>query len=276
MWDQEQYYQIIEEAARYIEARMTVRPRVALVLGSGWDGLLDSLEQFARIPYGDVPGMSASSVQGHAGEWVSGQLNGTPVAVMNGRLHYYEGHDIKRVTLPVRVMKRLGVEKLIVTNAAGAINTGYAPGDMMLIEDHINLTGINPLTGPNDERLGVRFPDMSRAYDEALLCLARQVAQGQGINVRQGVYAFMTGPCFETPAEIRALRALGADAVGMSTVPEVTAARHAGIDVLGISLLTNMAAGVLDQPLSHAEVLETAARVKTRFKAFMYELVGRM
>lgn len=269
------YYDVVRGAADFIAARVPVQPEIGLVLGSGWDMLLGSVEDAVHISYADVPGMSASTVPGHAGEWVFGRLCGRNVAIMSGRSHYYEGHDLRAVTLPVRIMQLLGVKILMLTNAAGAINTGFQAGDLMLITDHINMTANSPLIGPNDDRLGTRFPDMSRAYDRDLIALARKVATEQNFAIREGVYAQMTGPSFETPAEIRMLRTLGADAVGMSTVPEVVAARHGGMRVLGVSCMTNMAAGVLDQPLSHAEVLETAARVREPFRRFMFEMVRR-
>lgn len=266
----------IENAAEYLRTRIRKKPRVGLVLGSGWGGLIAGVTDAVRVPYKDVPGMCASTVPGHAGEWIFGTVNGQDVAIMSGRLHYYEGHALCDVVLPARVMKALGVEILILTNAAGAINTDFAPGDLMLIRDHINLTGANPLFGPNEDALGTRFPDMSRAYDPELLKAARGVAKAQGLLCREGVYAWMTGPSFETPAEIRMLRTLGADAVGMSTVPEVIAARHCGIRVLALSCTTNMAAGVLDRPLTHQEVLETSERVKAPFSKFLFGLLGEI
>lgn len=266
----------IERAAGYVRERIGAAPQVGLILGSGWGDFAQAVSPSVRIPYGEVPGFQVSTVQGHAGEWAFGQLSGHEVAMMVGRLHYYEGHSLSDITLPVRVMQALGVRTLIVTNAAGGINTQFDVGDLMLISDHINLTGVNPLFGPNLESLGPRFPDMSKAYDPELRALARRVAMDQQFAVREGVYAQMTGPSFETPAEIRMLRTLGADAVGMSTVPEVVVARHMGLRVLGISCITNMAAGVLDQPLSHAEVMEVSQRVKGRFRAFLTEVIARL
>jgi purine-nucleoside phosphorylase len=268
-----EYTKKIEAAADHMRSRIRVKPELGLVLGSGWNMILDGIEAPVRIAYAQVPGMAASTVPGHAGEWVFGRIGGREVAVMSGRIHYYEGLPIRDVVFPIRVMKALGVETVVLTNAAGAVNKDFEPGDMMLITDHINMTANNPLIGPNDEELGARFPDMSRAYDRSLMDAARRVAAEQGMTLREGVYMWLTGPTFETPAEIRMARTLGADAVGMSTVPEVIAARHGGMRVLALSCMTNMAAGVLDQPLSHAEVLETAARVRVGYRAFVARLV---
>lgn len=271
-----EYMRKIEAAAAFLKTRAGIEPRVGVVLGSGWGALLTGVENPTAVPYAEVPGMKVSSVPGHAGKWIFGTVNGQPCAIMSGRLHYYEGHALADVTLPVRIMKAMGVCVLILTNAAGAVNTAFEPGDLMLITDHINLTGANPLFGPNEDELGARFPDMSRVYDPALLDAARAVSREQGFPVREGVYTWMTGPSFETPAEIRMARLLGGDAVGMSTVPEAIVARHAGLRVLAASCMTNMAAGVLDQPLSHQEVLETAARVERPFQRYLYELIGRV
>jgi len=268
-----EYAKKIQTAAEYIRERVPFAPKLGLVLGSGWNMILEDMESPVRIPYADVPGMLASTVPGHAGEWVFGKIGGREVAVMSGRIHYYEGHSLRDVTLPIRVMKALGVETVVLTNAAGAVNKGFEPGDMMLITDHINLTASNPLIGPNDDSLGVRFPDMSKAYDPELREVARSIAREQGLRLREGVYMWLTGPTFETPAEIRMARALGADAVGMSTVPETIAARHGDMRVLALSCMTNMAAGVLDQPLSHQEVLETMARVRVPYRAFIARLI---
>ncbi len=270
------HYESILAAADFLKQRVDTSANLALVLGSGWDLLIERIKNPERVPYAVVPGMRRSAVPGHAGEWVSGTVSGVRVLVMSGRMHLYEGLDLKTVTRPVYVMKQLGVGKLVLTNAVGAVNTAFTPGDMMLITDHINLTGQNALIGENDERLGQRFFDMTHTYDPALMDAARRVAAAQGFPLREGVYAQMTGPCYETPAEIRMLRAMGADAIGMSTVPEATVARHAGLKTLGLSCMTNMAAGVLDQPLSHQEVLETAARVRGQYGDFMQALVERM
>jgi purine-nucleoside phosphorylase len=255
----------IEEAAQAIQKKLSLEPKVGLVLGSGLGILADEIEEAATVPYGEIPHFPVSTVEGHAGQLVIGRLEGQPVVAMQGRFHFYEGYSLTDVTFPIRVMKALGVEKLVVTNAAGGVNTGYQAGDLMVIRDHINLMGTNPLMGPNDPDLGVRFPDMSEAYDPAMRQLAHRVAESEGIRLQEGVYAGLTGPSYETPAEIRMLRTIGADAVGMSTVPEVIIARHSDIRVLGISCISNMAAGILPQPLSHEEVMETAERVKPKF-----------
>lgn len=272
-----EYYGKITAAAKYIEKNLDGRkPKIGLILGSGWGSIIGKIENGITVPYTDVPEMAVSTTPGHAGEWICGNIRDRCVLIMNGRLHPYEGHSLKNVVMPVYMMKELGVKTLIVTNAAGAINKSYSAGDMMIITDHINFTGHNPLTGENDGRLGTRFPDMSQAYDKKLTAVALKTAEKCGINVHAGIYVQSTGPSFETPAEIRMFRALGADAVGMSTVPEVIAARHAGIKTAGMSCMTNMAAGVLEQPLSHAEVLETAARVRDSYRDFMEEFIAQI
>ena len=255
----------IREAAAYIGGRVSVRPEIGLVLGSGLGVLADSIRDATTIPYADIPHFPVSTVEGHAGELLIGTLEDKPVLLMKGRFHMYEGYGPETVSFPVRVMKALGVKTLLVTNAAGGINADFKPGDLMLISDHINFMFKNPLIGPNDPEVGVRFPDMSEAYSKRLRALARGVGEKVGVTFQEGVYAGVLGPSYETPAEIRMLRTLGADAVGMSTVPETIAARHSGIEVLGISCISNMAAGMLDQPLSHAEVMETAEMVKETF-----------
>ncbi|PZD93466.1 purine-nucleoside phosphorylase [Paenibacillus sambharensis] len=255
----------IKEAADYIRSRTTVKPEIGLIMGSGLGVLGDHVTDAVTIAYEDIPHFPVSTVEGHAGELLIGKLADRPVVMMRGRFHMYEGYGPELTAFPVRVMKALGADKLIVTNAAGGVNTGFEPGDLMLISDHLNLTGRNPLIGANDDELGVRFPDMSECYSRKFRALARETAEAQGFGVREGVYVGLLGPSYETPAEIRMLRTLGADAVGMSTVSEVIAARHAGIEVLGISCISNMAAGILDQPLSHEEVMETTERVKSRF-----------
>lgn len=270
------YLQKIHAAADYIRAKIDRMPEIGLVLGSGWGDFAAQVENAVHIPYGEVPGFPTAGVAGHAGEWVIGEIEGKCVAVMSGRFHYYEGHDQKTVTLPVRVMQVLGVKTLILTNAAGGVNKGYDVGDLMLISDHLCLTGASPLFGANIDELGPRFPDMTYAYDRDLRALANAIASEQGFMLREGVYAQMTGPCYETPAEIRMLRVLGADAVGMSTVPEVIAARHGGIRVMGLSCITNMAAGVLDQPLSHGEVMEASRKAAGKIKAFLKEMIRRI
>lgn len=263
-------------AAAYIQKRAAQSPKIGLVLGSGLGVLAEQMTRAVKIPYRDIPSFPISTVPGHAGQLVLGKLGGNDVVTMQGRFHYYEGYALSEVTFPVRVMHELGVETVIVTNAAGGINESFESGDLMLIRDHINFTFRNPLIGRNQPEWGPRFPDMSEAYDRTLRKLAREVASEQGIRLQEGVYAGVTGPSYETPAEIRMLRTLGGDAVGMSTVPEVIVARHMGMRVLGISCITNMAAGVLDQPLSHEEVMETAERVRGTFMTLVTEIVGKI
>jgi purine-nucleoside phosphorylase len=251
-------------------------PGIGLILGSGLGEIADELDDPIFLEYGDIPGFPASTAPGHRGRLVTGSFEGKPVAVMQGRFHYYEGYSMQQVAFPVRVLKLLGVETLIVTNAAGGINRLFNSGDLMLIRDHIKLAGDSPLRGPNDEDFGPRFNDMSDAYGRELRRKAREAAEEKGIDLREGVYAYMTGPSFETPAEIEMLRVLGADAVGMSTVPEVITASHAGIDVLAISTVTNLAAGILDQPLSHEEVLETGKQVKGKLLKLLNAVLEKL
>ncbi|MBB5356725.1 purine-nucleoside phosphorylase [Anoxybacillus mongoliensis] len=266
----------IEQAAQFLKEKFSTPPQIGLILGSGLGVLADEIEQAIKIPYSDIPNFPVSTVEGHAGQLVYGQLEGATVVVMQGRFHYYEGYSFDKVTFPVRVMKALGVEQLIVTNAAGGVNESFEPGDLMIISDHINNMGGNPLIGPNDAALGVRFPDMSEAYSKRLRQLAKDVANEIGLRVREGVYVANTGPAYETPAEIRMIRVMGGDAVGMSTVPEVIVARHANMEVLGISCISNMAAGILDQPLTHDEVIETTEKVKADFLRFVKAIVRNM
>lgn len=266
----------IKEAAAYIRGQKGVEPQVGLILGSGLGVLAELIENPVSIPYADIPHFPVSTVEGHEGELLLGTIHDRPVVLMKGRFHMYEGYGPEVTAFPVRVMKELGVKSLLVTNAAGGINTSFEPGDLMLISDHLNMTGTNPLIGPNDPELGVRFPDMSQAYSRQLRQLAKEVAVGQGIALREGVYAGLLGPTYETPAEIVMLRTLGADAVGMSTVSEVIVARHAGLEVLGISCISNMAAGILDQPLSHDEVMETAEKVREKFLALVMAIIPKM
>jgi purine-nucleoside phosphorylase len=251
----------LDAAADLVRGRTPLRPRIGVVLGSGLGAFADSLEDAVAVPYGEIPHFPTSTVAGHKGALVVGRCRGVPVAAMKGRVHFYEGYPLGEVVFPVRVLGRLGVRTLLVTNAAGAINPSFAPGDLMVIEDHVNLLG-NPLLGPNEDALGPRFPDMSEAYDRGLRDVAEAACRAASIPCHRGVYVGLTGPSYETPAEIRMLRAMGADAVGMSTVPEVIAARHLGIRVAGLSCLTNMAAGVSDARLDHRDVLETGERVK--------------
>lgn len=257
----------------FLKEKVNFQPEIGLILGSGLGVLADEIENPIKIPYNEIPGFPVSTVEGHAGQLVIGTLQGKQVIAMQGRFHFYEGYSLDKVTLPVRVMKELGVKNLIVTNAAGGINKSFLPGDLMIIKDHINNAGINPLIGPNDSSQGVRFPDMSTAYNKKFIELAKSVASRLDITIKEGVYVGNTGPSYETPAEIRMLRTIGGDAVGMSTVPEVIVARHAGIEVLGISCISNMAAGILDQPLSHNEVIETTEKVKVNFLTLVKGIV---
>lgn len=267
-------YQKIQQAAQFLKEKNKQQPVIGLILGSGLGVLGDEVENALKIPYNEIPNFPVSTVEGHAGNLVFGLLNGIPVAVMQGRFHYYEGYSFEKVTFPIRVMKELGIKQLIVTNAAGGVNESFSPGDLMIISDHINNMGSNPLIGPNDSRLGVRFPDMSEAYSSEIRMIAKQIAVKLNIPIQEGVYVGNTGPTYETPAEVRMLRAIGGDAVGMSTVPEVIVARHAGMKVLGISCISNMAAGILDQPLNHEEVIETTEKVKFHFLQYVKEIVA--
>ena len=252
----------LDEAVGFVGAKTVLRPKIGLVLGSGLGAFAQTLEQATAIPFGEIPHFPVSTAIGHKGELVIGLCGGVPVAVMAGRVHYYEGYTPVQVVFPVRVLGRFGVTTLVLTNAAGTVNADYRPGELMVIEDHINYMGMNPLLGPNDDALGLRFFDMSEAYDPELRQIAEAACAASGVTMRKGVYIAFTGPSYETPAEIRMARTLGADAVGMSTVPEVIAARHMGIRVLGLSCITNMAAGVIKQKLNHLEVLEVGERVK--------------
>jgi len=249
---------------------------IAVVLGSGLGDYDAALTDVREISYSDIPHFPVSTVPGHAGKLLCGTLFDKRVMMMSGRFHCYEGYDIKDIVRPVRVMARIGVKALILTNAAGAVNTGFYPGDLMLISDHINLSGKNPLVGPNLDEFGTRFPDMSNVYDKDLRYLAQRVAAKENILLREGVYTMFLGPCYETPAEVRMARILGGDAVGMSTVPEAITAVHSGMKVLGISCLTNMAAGILEQPLSHQEVMETGAKARDTFRRVLDGVIAEM
>ena len=265
----EDQFTLAETAAQFVLQRTALRPRIGLVLGSGLGGFADSLAGAARIPYAEIPAFPRSTAIGHAGQMVIGKAGAVPVAVMQGRVHLYEGYSPQEVTFPIRVFGRMGIRAVILTNAAGGINLNYQQGALVLIRDHINLQGTNPLVGPNDDRFGVRFPDMTHAYAKDYRALAREEAAKLGMTLHEGVYAALLGPSYETPAEINYLRIIGADLVGMSTAFEVIAARHMGIKVLAISCVTNMAAGILDQPLSHQEVMETGERVRSSFEALL-------
>lgn len=271
----------MEEMRRIEAAAAKVRSvcgcaEIGIILGSGLGGYAETIERAVKLPYSEIPGFPQSTVEGHVGQFVCGMLHGKRVIMMQGRFHYYEGYSMKDVTLPVRVMQKIGVTTLIVTNACGGVNLSFAPGDLMVISDVLSLTGDNPLIGRNLDSFGPRFPDMSCMFDKELRRLVHDCAHKMGFSLQEGVYCQFPGPCYETPAEIRMARVLGADAVGMSTVPEAVAARHGGMRVLGISCITNMAAGILDQPLCHTEVTETANRVKDRFSALLDGVISSM
>ncbi|MGB0008285.1 MAG: purine-nucleoside phosphorylase [Candidatus Sulfotelmatobacter sp.] len=272
----EDQFPLAEAAAQSILQRTSLRPRIGLVLGSGLGGFADSLTDAARIPFHEIPAFPRSTAIGHAGQMVIGNAGTVPVAVMQGRVHLYEGYSPQQVAFPMRVFGRMGIHSVILTNAAGGINLNYQQGALVLIRDHINLQGTNPLVGPSDDRFGVRFPDMTHAYAKDFRAFAKEEAAKLGMNLHEGVYAALLGPSYETPAEINYLRIIGADLVGMSTAFEVIAARHLGIKVLAISCVTNMAAGILDQPLSHQEVMETGERVKSSFEALLRAVLSRI
>ena len=267
-------YERAEHATRIIRARINVEPRVAVVLGSGLGGFAEDLEEAVSIPYEDIPGFKRSTAQGHAGRLVVGKIDSVPILAMQGRVHYYEGYSLEEVTFPVRTFALLGIKTLILTNAAGGINVQLQQGALMVLSDHLNLMGANPLVGPNDERFGPRFPDMSAVYSPELQELVVEEARAIGVEVRRGIYGALSGPSYETPAEILMLRNLGADAVGMSTVPEAIVARHMGLEVLGISCITNMAAGLSDEPINHEEVMATGDRVRGTFTELLRKVVS--
>lgn len=269
-------YERAEHATRIIRTRIDVEPRIAVVLGSGLGGFADDFEEAVGIPYDDIPGFKRSTAQGHAGRLVAGKVDGVPVLAMQGRVHYYEGYSLEEVTFPIRAFKLLGIKTLILTNAAGGINVQFTPGSLMVLSDHLNLMGANPLRGPNDERFGPRFPDMSSVYSAELQELVVEEAKAIEVEVRHGIYGALSGPSYETPAEILMLRGLGADAVGMSTVPEAIVARHMGLEVLGISCITNMAAGLSDEPINHDEVMATGDRVRATFTELLRRVVSAL
>ena len=269
------YFDQVEDAAAFLRGRLGDIPPIAVVLGSGLGAFADRLDDATRVPYSEIPHWPGSTVVGHAGTLVGGTSAGRRLLTLAGRAHFYEGHDLRTVTFATRVLGRLGVKTLVLTNAAGGINTSFTPGTLMVIDDHINLMGSNPLVGPNDERFGVRFPDMTSVYAPRLRAIADEAAAAAGVSVRHGIYVGLHGPSYETPAEIRFLRAIGADAVGMSTVPEAIVARHMGLEVLGVSCITNPAAGVLPTPLHHDEVMEVAGRVSGEFMALLEAIVAR-
>lgn len=268
-------YSRAENAARIIRSRTAADARIALVLGSGLGGFAEDFEDAVNIPYREIPGFVSSTAQGHAGRLVSGKVDGVPVLAMQGRVHYYEGYSLEEVTFPIRTFKLLGINTLVLTNAAGGVDIELTQGALMVISDHLNVMGVNPLRGPNDERFGPRFPDMSEVYSRELQEFVIEEARGLGVTVRRGIYAALAGPSYETPAEIHMLRAFGADAVGMSTVPEAIVARHMGMKVLGISCVTNMAAGITENPINHEEVMETGERVRETFTQLLRKVIAR-
>ena len=265
----------VNETVAHIQKICPEQPQIGVILGSGLGPFYEQLQPRTEVAYGDIPNFAASTVSGHAGKLVFGQLEGKSLIVMAGRFHYYEGYQLSQIVFPVRVMARLGVKTLVVTNAAGGINKAFSPGDLMLIDDHINMLGTNPLIGKNLDEFGLRFTDMSTAYTPHLKDLAMQAA-ANSIDLKRGVYLATTGPTYETPAEIRMMRVMGADAVGMSTIPEVIVARHCGLDIIGISCITNMAAGILNQPLSHEEVYDTAEKAKHKFIKLLSAIIARV
>ena len=272
----ENIYDRIQESAQFIQSKSEVKPQIGLILGSGLGVLADEIQNPVKINYSEIPNFPVSTVEGHEGCLVLGELEGKMVVAMQGRFHYYEGYTQQEITFPVRVMKALGVKTIVVTNAAGGANTNFKPGDLMLIKDHINLSGNNPLIGKNDQKLGPRFPDMSTAYTTKYINMVKECAKELNIELQEGVYAFFSGPTYETPAEVKMARILGADAVGMSTAPEVIVASHSGMEVIGISCITNMAAGILDQPLDHEEVIETTRKVKAEFLSLVKSVVNNI
>jgi len=268
-------YSRAEHAARTIRALTSEEPRLAVVLGSGLGAFADEFEDAVRIPYQQIPGFVTSTAQGHAGSLVIGKVEGVPVLAMQGRVHYYEGYSLEEVTFPVRTFKLLGIETLVLTNAAGGVDVQLSQGALMVISDHLNFMGVNPLRGPNDERFGPRFPDMSEIYSRDLQERVVEEAREMGVIVRRGIYAALTGPSYETAAEIHMIRSFGADAVGMSTVPEAIVGRHMGMNILGISCITNMGPGISEGPINHDEVMETAGRVRATFTELLRRVIAK-
>jgi purine-nucleoside phosphorylase len=269
-------YERAEHAARTVRARFSEDVRVALVLGSGLGAFADDLEDAVAIPYEEIPGFARPTVEGHAGRMVLGKIAGTAIAVMQGRFHYYEGYAFEEVTFPIRTLGLLGIKSLVLTNAAGGINVAFDQGALMVISDHLNLMGTSPLRGAHDARFGQRFPDMTEVYARDYQEIAVEEAHAMGLELRRGIYAALSGPSYETPAEVRMLRTLGADAVGMSTVPEAIIAQQMGVKILGISCITNMAAGVIGEPIHHEEVMETGARVRDTFRELLRRIIPRL
>jgi purine-nucleoside phosphorylase len=269
-------YDRAQQAAEQIRSRATIKPAVAVVLGSGLGAFADELSDAIPISYREISGFAQATVEGHAGKLVIGKAGDVPIAAMQGRFHFYEGYSLDEVTFPVRVLKLLGVRTLILTNAAGSLNTELTPGSLMIISDHINLMGANPLIGPNDDRFGPRFPDLSSTYDPELQSLVIEEAKAMDIDMRRGVYAALSGPSYETPAEIHMVRTLGADAVGMSTVPEAIVARHMELRLIGISCITNLAAGVSDRPIDHSQVMEIGKSVRSQFTELLRRVIAKL
>jgi purine-nucleoside phosphorylase len=269
-------YDRAQRAAQFIRERVKLEPSIAIILGSGLGAFAGDLAEVRAVPYTEIPGFARATVEGHAGQLVVGKAGDTPVAAMQGRFHFYEGYAMEDVTFPIRVLKVLGVNTLILTNAAGSLNTEFTPGSLMVISDHINLMGANPLIGPNDERFGPRFPDLSATYDPVLQNMVISEAKDIGLDMRRGVYASLSGPSYETPAEIHMVRTLGADAVGMSTVPEAIVARHMDMQVIGISCITNLAAGVSDRPVDHSQVIATGEKVRAQFTELLRRIVAKV
>jgi len=269
-------FERVEHAARTIKVRIADEVRIAVVLGSGLGAFAEEFQNPTFIPYHEIPGFSVSTAEGHVGRLVSGRIENIPLLAMQGRVHFYEGYSIEQVTFPIRTFQRLGIKTLILTNAAGGIDAGLSQGALMLISDHLNLMGVNPLRGSNEDRFGPRFPDMTEVYSRELQEIATEESKRLGIDLRRGIYAALPGPSYETPAEIHMLRGFGADAVGMSTVPEAITARHMGMRVLGISCITNMAAGISDQPINHEEVMATGERARDMFTQLLRHIIGRL
>lgn len=269
-------YERAEHAARIIRSRTTETPRIAIILGSGLGAFADDFENAVSIPYEDITGFPRSTAEGHAGRLVVGKIDQVPLMAMQGRVHFYEGYSLEQVTFPIRVFKLLGIKTLILTNASGGVNVQFSQGALMIISDHLNLMGDNPLRGPNDTRFGPRFPDMTAVYSPELQEIVIEEAKALNVEVRRGIYAALAGPSYETPAEIHLMRTLGADAVGMSTVPEAIVARHMDLEVLGISCITNMAAGISDEPINHDDVMATGDRVRETFTQLLRKVVGRI
>ena len=269
-------YEKAQEAAEFIQEKFGDEVEIALVLGSGLGGFAENIESAIKINYAEIPHFARSTVEGHAGQLVLGKIGNATVAVQQGRFHYYEGYPLEEVTFPMRVFGLLGIKTVILTNAAGSLNSDFKPGSLMVIKDHINLMGVNPLRGRNDERFGARFPDMSEVYALDLQEIAIAAAKAMNYVLRRGVYCALQGPCYETPAEIRMLREVGADAVGMSTVPEAIVARHQGIKVLGISCISNLAAGMSEEKINHEEVMEAGAQVADIFKELLKRTISKL